>query len=247
MGAGGGSVVIMGVHRLGFIHRPSGGGGGGGGLPVTNGLVLHLDAESISANDGDLVSTWPADTGVDASTKSGADSPTYRANWTNSLPGVDFTNSTNRILLASGVFGGIDLENQDITVFVVGELFGSSARGDRPFGWDDRDTTPIWYFAMDGSYRFNNGSLGFSGPPTTPTVYSFMKNGNLYSVWYNSTNQLNEGSHSTGSNLNDDLHFGDTQSGSNDALFGEIVVYDRVLTSTERQDVENHLTTKWGL
>ncbi|MBN2063623.1 MAG: hypothetical protein JW745_02390, partial [Sedimentisphaerales bacterium] len=99
-------------------------------LVVTDGLVIHLDAASITAGNGEVVSSWPdlavSDT-VDGSVGlvSGWDTPAYKANAINGNPAVSFTG--NDLLAASG-FTLPDV-NGGVTMFVVatGDMSGEAA------------------------------------------------------------------------------------------------------------------------
>ena len=71
------------------------------GLPVTNGLTLHLDAETLNLTDGAAVSLWPAVVGPDATQSNSLYRPVYRAiaipNVVSDRPAVDFGGSKNEI------------------------------------------------------------------------------------------------------------------------------------------------------
>lgn len=212
-------------------------------------LVGQYDASSLNLNTGDDV---PGVTDISGNNKNlinqNVREPLYLEPWINGLGGVNFgdTGDNDSEFLAQELMGNIDLENENITIFFVAEN-SSSSSAERPIGFADRNTSPIWYYATDGTYRFNVGSINIATDPQTPTVYGFVKRGNLYDAYFTGTNQLNGGNLSTGAGLDDDLYVGNTDGNNSNIIFGEILIYQRDLSTSERQKIEGYLAHKWGL
>lgn len=102
---------------VGQLKRPSG-GAGYPSLP-TSGLVENLDASTLSGSDGDLLSTWTASTGGNA-TSSGSNRPTLQTAEKNGLNVVRFDGVDDYMTT-----GATYLEGQPLCMLVVFKFNGT--------------------------------------------------------------------------------------------------------------------------
>ncbi len=138
-------------------------------LAVTDGLIIHLDAASITAQSGEAVSSWSdqaVSDSVDGSVSSvaGWDTPVYKTNAINGNSAVNFTG--NDVLVAPGIT--LPDVNAGLTMFVVatGDMSGEAAERALHLGQASGAAGQIIAFdlstnkaATDGGSgcRFNNG------------------------------------------------------------------------------------------
>ena len=96
-----------------------------GYLPSGDSSVVEwLKADALSLNNGDAVTTWTASTGNNATQGTTANKPVYRTAQQNSLPAVDFTQSSTDRWLTTTTFGTL---TQPYEIWVVGKLVAINA------------------------------------------------------------------------------------------------------------------------
>lgn len=110
------------------VHDPSNGDSNtqpftvtsSGGIPVTSGLILHLqaDAGTSTTTNNTPLSSWTdqSTTGAVVSQATGANQPTYLTNVQNSLPVIQ-TDGTNDLLASSGSISALTATN--LVIFAV--------------------------------------------------------------------------------------------------------------------------------
>jgi hypothetical protein len=206
-----------------------------------------LGSEPVFGTD---VATWydGSGQGNDAlDNKGAAFRPTVGA-----LPGVYRTvrfggNSGDR-LDTLDVLGGSAVG--DVTIIAVYRTVNTGEWA-RPvgFGSNDVDGGGAIHInlAPDPSLRFDgaNISTGYTqSHPTDLFVRTMTRSGDAFAEYFNGVSALPATMQSTGL-IVDDFFMGDLiQSGSSDTHLMEVAVYDRALTTTERQSVESHLLNK---
>lgn len=215
-------------------------------LPPIPGLFFHLDAQSITANDGSRVAAWTDRvSGTTQAVQATAErQPRYDVLGINGRPAVYFDTARNDMLSASTT-GTSSLAS---TVFVVVNK-PTFASGNR------------YFFGTNGSarnlYHRSNGEVGlqsilaFNAPATNdvPQIVTGVFNG--------ASSALRVDGVSTSGNAGESVStpglfvIGHRTSGAAGAGFtghiGEVLYYDRALTANECVAVERYLAAKWAL
>ncbi|MCH8043377.1 MAG: tandem-95 repeat protein, partial [Planctomycetes bacterium] len=221
-------------------------GGGSTDLPVTDGLVLHLDAMQIEQEAGTLVSQWDDLSGSGNHASISFGDPTLVASRINGQPAVQFDGDD--YLRTVTQFGS------QYTVFSVATLDGgrngrlvSSGSVNWLMGyWMNREGV---FYA--GGWVVNDcGAAGVSCPPdTNPDLYVATSTAGGQSKRLFRDGALIGGPNGAGGNT----PIGSLELGSSlgsepsNGSVGEIVIYDRVLAADELDDVGLFLARKWGL
>lgn len=228
-------------------------------LPVTDGLVLDLDATKLNLNDDDLVELWEDSSGIgnDAIQNTDIHRPVFKTSVLNGLPVVRFNEPDEQRMEVSNN-ATIDLVNagsiivifvpRDVRVDGPDEFPGILAKGSNSnrqyWLWQAR-----WENALTGQFGTQNIQTG--GVPVLvqdePSLASLIGDtvSNEQNLWHNgSLIATNDAPSATTENTPLFLGFMD----SFDYWTGDIAqiaIYNRVLTTQEREDVENYLTAKW--
>jgi hypothetical protein len=207
-------------------------------VPITDpldisGCQLWLDASQLSLSDGDPVSSWTDLSGnARHHTMTGAERPTYKASILNSLAVVRFeTSASQRVEYSSASY-------------TVGSLFVVC-------NFDSAGNFPDFNGIFGPQAGGSAGAVGFSG---TTNLYD----GEMFNAYWMdgvltddfaplasfkvvSASRASAGSiasSAVGSERNTSGRFWDGD-------IAEVVVYDTLLSSGDRQDVEAYLTAKW--
>jgi hypothetical protein len=210
------------------------------------GLLAWYKADSLSLNDGDPVSTWTdsSGSGNDATEASGA-RPLYQTNELNGLPVVQFDGVDDQMV------SSLSMATKPFTAFAVvkfatfvneATILGPNASGGLQWrGNSDQ---------RQGLLKSVTAEIGSSG--TQLSVDTFYRLAATYSSGGAYTFYLNGTADGTGTN-NQTFSATTLQLARNitgEDLTGqiaEILFYDSVLGTTDRQAVEVYLTDKWGL
>ena len=228
--------------------------------PVTAGMIVWLPAGGVNTSDPDQVRIAGSDTFVkqwkdwssnanNATQTTEGDQPTYIASGAGGKPVVRFSGGSSKMNLAdlsssfpsaASVFAVITPNNDNMY-----SAFGNRNNDERWMGGNWSEVTP-------GGFR--GGRANFSGSyslmPTTgshvfayesdSSAYKFLLNGNLIgtaSADYNSGSgrgwTIGTNGSGNGAELNGDI--------------AELILYDRVLTLAEADQVGTYLATKYGL
>lgn len=216
-------------------------------LPVTDDLILHLDAGQLSLNDGDPVESWPdlSTAGNDVSQATSANRPIFKSNILNGLPVVRFDGTNDN--LKRGSF--TTPENQPNTFFVV---WRTTTSGGRHFviggGTDSNNSNTIFQGTPE-----NNNRIGIFGgsrieytrtvpiPFLTTTAIFDGNSGKLFE------NGVLKGTGNSGTNPMSGLCIGSLFNNSNylNGDIAEILIYNSALSDTDREAVEGYLRDKW--
>jgi hypothetical protein len=240
------------------------------GLP-SSGLRLWLRGDhGVYKTDDDRVCAWADQSGNDYVFSASADTarPLWDATGVGGMPAVHF-DASGRFLSIGGVLG---LGNASArTLVAVVQLVSTSGR----FAaiQQGQDGTPGTYLAIDtntfdtagnreGVYLMNNSFDSALATATTPRVHvytigtmtpgtpildaiSYRVNGAVQTLTRNSGG-LGNGNFEDFSGANFSL-VGNVETGSDDALIAEALVYDRALSSTESASVEQALEGRYGI
>jgi len=217
------------------------------GSTVPDGVQLWLDAGTISGlNNGDPVTTWADQSGYGRDAGHPQGNPTYVAIGPNGQPVVNFLGSSNSRLYTDYNFDALT-EHSILTVarYTGGDservvssmdhnwLFGFHGNGDGRYyaeGW----------IANSGSsnttWRLHAGTINDDPDP----LASFWRDGNLIVANNNGSNNTNyrPGRLSLG---------GWSGSEFSNCEIAEVLIFNRVLTPDELNNVGGYLKTKYGI
>ncbi len=222
-----------------------------------SGLELWLKADAITGlNDGDAVTTWSdsSGNGYDATQSVAGQKPLYKTAIQNSLPAVRF-DATNDVLKTQA-----DATLKPFSVFAVIKVADLSAVRTLIGSWNGaNDTTATGGISIDLSTTYKTRVLkaeiavvGTStATPTTATLligvtydgsgnYAFYKNG------VGDGSGTNDQTFTAGRKILIGAVRPDGTAPFNGDAF-EIVVYDSVLDSTQRGNVQTYLNDKWAV
>jgi hypothetical protein len=242
---------ITGLYNGALIPPPS-----GSFLPTQiSGLRLWLDPTDSSTvtRSGANVSAWAdkSGNGWNMTTQNG--SPQYNTSLINNLPGMDVTNSSAFISVANQTISS----NASLAMILVvksgianwGSFFTHGSR-DTDIAMERNSisagTTLQFQTANDNTganitYTVDQNSL-YLGTITTGTSRFFERFGGGTTTTATGTN-----GYSMASGLQT-IRIGRSDAGEScNSLLGEIVYYNKVLSTLERQQVEGYLAWKWGL
>ncbi len=223
-------------------------------------LALWLKADALALNDGDAVSTWTDSSGNSRhATQTGASTlmPTYKTNIINGKPVVRFDGGD---YLSHSVIAS---DPTALTIFIVAKR-GTGAI--TMVAWGHRSETTrliqVSYAsnATDLVLQLRSSGNSIKQPtivsvtPANAHIYTarFNKAGNSHQLWYNG-----------GSVASDTTAFGaetftsslETVGAGNNGSYGfnftgdmaEQIIYDAVLSDTNRGKVETYLASKYAI
>lgn len=209
-------------------------------------LATWYDPDDLALSDGDPVNSWAAGAGDEAPTLTDTGTAmTYIA----ASNTVSSRSGTDKQLAATSVLGNIDIDPNDLTVcYVINPATNGTYR---PIIFGATDTSvPCFAYAMDGTLRFNNGSLSFTTPPVDElNVITIRKTGDRWDVWIGQEPVRVNADHALGSTVADDLWLGD-RVGTGDPAncdVGDLVFFDRSLSNNEVAQIVEYMLNKWSL
>ncbi len=226
-----------------------------------SGCCLWLDsADPVSFNSGAItngttITSWRDKSGLGQSITV-AGSPVWNSTTLNSSPSVNLTNGR-----FSGIFSN-PLSNFTFTAFIITSLNSYPTGGYPCLAFQNIPTGPTASFlrVLDyaGAFRylsFLTGGflLSTASSLTTPFLWSTTYNGTTSAfLYYNGSNTANSTSSSAPGSNAAHFYLGTEEAdipGVNSwpGFVSEVVVYNTVLTQTQRQQVEGYLAQKWGL
>jgi glucose/arabinose dehydrogenase len=221
-------------------------------LPVTSGLVTHLEADQGVTTDGDAVTNWTdqSGTGIDLT---GEGDPTLVGDGLNGNPVISLDGDDDK-LARTGDLSGLPSGDQNRTMFVVTKYDSTDAWVGTAFGNGD-DNNAFGLVVEEGS-----GNLALQGwaddeVTETPGVgagwmtQSATVENNQFSH-YQDGQQIDSGTHAFNTELTADgskFVIGEeiAQLGYADMEVAAVIVYDRALSDSERQQVQDHLDQKY--
>lgn len=211
-----------------------------------SGLALWLDASDATTftTSSGLVTQWRDKSGnVNHAAQSGAARPAYNAHTINALPTVTFDASSTYLNLSSAI------SDNGVTLFAVASFNGLSSTGPFigvPSGFGDT------YFGIYGSINTyfiyndagNNASTTLARSATAKNYCATTGLNNL-SLFVDGTSLVSGASGAFSSNYS---QIGARVVGSEhlDGNLGEFLLYNRVLTTPERGQVNAYIRSKWG-
>lgn len=231
---------------------------------ITGRLVAWYDADELSLAEGNAVETWPDKSGApvnDAEQPNSDRQPEFVTDAIGGKPALRFGGRSDR-LLASEFSAG---DSDEVTLFVVAQYSAlpsanpglihaapegsafSSSPADKSVGlWvsDDDDT---WgrLIQEDGTSRNFPRDPGLD----SETGYVFTQRADGDDEGQQWVDSDPAGTVSYDGTLQEWSEFGIGRQGSEtwEGDIAEVLVYDRALTDTERQNVEEYLADKYGI
>ncbi|MEM7393017.1 MAG: hypothetical protein AAF492_11790, partial [Verrucomicrobiota bacterium] len=216
---------------------------------VTNGMVLWLNAQTIGSNHNDTVGFWPDDSGQNHPVDNHAQTPTYVTNGLNGQPVVrfdggggaaDFMWSTYNFdphltytILSVARYTGTDHERV-VSSNTRNWLFGYHGNLDERFyaeGWIH--TTG----SNNNDWHLHAGTVTNAADP----LASFWKDGVLLTQ--------NDAGSGNGNHTIGQLSLGGWRANNelSQCEIAEVLIYDRVLSPAELNEVGAYLEMKYGL
>jgi hypothetical protein len=223
-------------------------------LPVTSGLVTHLEADQGVTASGGQVTGWTdqSGTGIDLSS---AGDPQLQSNALNGQPAISLDGDGDK-LVRTGDLTGLPSGAQDRTMFVVTKYDNANDWAGTAFGNGDSNQA-FGLVVKGGSGALtvqgwgNDLVSGTQGTGADWLVQSAVVASDQVTHYKNGT-QIDSGSKTYDTTLDaasSKFVIGEEIAGNgyNDMHIAAVVVYDRALSETERQQVEDYLQQKYGL
>jgi len=213
------------------------------GNAIPDNPIGHFDATELSLSDGSSVSTWP-DESSEGNDLSAGTAPTYRSSGINSNPSVEFDGTNDFLDVGTTTFPS------PRTVVMAVEHTDGSDDFAVPFDGGTTNEHRSFVTSSSGNVRFVSGSTDISDATDardTTSIFLFEADGADSRIRRNGQTLV------TGGNTDSDLTGftvgvrGDTSSNFYPGFIGELLVYNRKLTSSEVNGVESHLSDKWGI
>lgn len=224
----------------------------GGAAPWAPSLVadlgLWLDASQITGlSGGDPVSIWPDASGAGATTTSaGFSPPTFHTGVINGLPVVRFSTTSGSQALRTTM-----AVNLPYTMAVVGHLTGGSNQRLVGSIYPDAENWLVGWWNGNEDVMYGEGFVAPGGVAATTNwkLYTVTGSGALTSFYGQGSLIASNASGNTGPANR--LALSGYQLANNaelsDGELAEVVVFARVLTDTERQQLEGYLAWKYGM
>lgn len=241
--------------------------------PVTSGLMLQLDARTLSNTDGSSQSTWTAVTGSNATVPSGCIAPIYKVNIFGTSPAIRFGGAANTGL--SGTIGSspawgtggagwtaiFALANAAASISFAGAFsLGRASQNDQSdtggMAIASSGTTGFYSIDADSKSLVDASIAGESAlpMPTQPSVFSFGTNGTTHVVGLNGLVTRKASPFTfTPTNPSNYILGQRWQSGAVGTTFGGILdlclvcIYNLLLSDSDNQKVMQWMETELGM
>lgn len=197
------------------------------------GCVLWLKADSLALNNGDAVASWPDSSGNNnnASQGTSANRPTFYTNIQNGLPAVRATGS-HWVTTPSMTIRTVFVVARHETYTELNGVFCES-------GLDKENLrlggTTTYIVSEDA-----NGFYGSGGSLRVNKVATFNQTMNVFSI-------LTAVRASARAFVLDFLRGAQSANRHMRGYIAEVLVYNTVLSDTDRNNIENYLASKYGL
>lgn len=233
-------------------------------LPVTDGLQFHITsfqsdktkAELVTTNIVEQVSVWIDLSGndSDATQLTISNRPVYAEGVINGHPALNFTrNNSNHFQYDGSFLVGTDYTvfiveqrtSDDINNYLIGGDTSSVVNSLLHLGYREDNIITHAQFFNDYNVPVNN----FSSP--IPRIHAFTYSSVTGKNYYQ--NGVLQGSKTDSDGLLGLVAYVNARIGRllttehYQGAMGEIIMYDRAITSEEREEVEEYLSTKWNI
>ena len=234
-----------------------------------SGCVLWLDAfdpynTGVQPSDGQYVKSWVDKSGLNNSATS-ISGVLWNNNTLNSLPSFYFTNQNTT--LQNFFAGNISINSSTVTIFFISTILEGSGIAGRIIGFfngNDPNSKDNWDLTINASgstystsryyfytlYAMSNQTPNYSEPYLTEFWYD---NERAYASIFNGPNTIlstgnpNSGPFSAISQYYIGTSRPDEDGGRLNGYISEIIVFNTVLTTEDRQKVEGYLAWKWNI
>ena len=244
------AAVLFGGVQIGTVSMS-------GSVPVTTGLVLHLDADAITGkSDTDSLDQWNdiSGEGNHAETWSGVSNPVYRTDQMNGKPVVRYSGSEG-LLVPHDTSLALSPE---FTIFAVADLTATTSGVDnirtilsKELSFSDRN---YWLVQWDGDWVGRISESGTArqvesdeGAVTDPALISYRADGSNLNLFVDGEAQVLGDSYSSIDTQSAPVGIGrqadDARSWHGD--IAEILIYNTALSDEDRESVEQYLGEKW--
>jgi prepilin-type N-terminal cleavage/methylation domain-containing protein len=228
-----------------------------------NNLVLWLDAineDSISkseAIDGGSISTWndvnpKSQTPGNATQGTPSFQPIYSTNNINGLPAIVFNGSSTSLLVASSDLSSAESE---LTIFIVmksstahpgiGAIITSNG------GWASGKIHINISGSFPGFSINNSGADDIVNPINiadgNPVIFTSRYSSPLKETSINGVRVSNSGNAQTADLSNFSIGYWNSGGRYLNASIGEIIIFNKYLSTAQTSEVENYLSGKWGI
>jgi hypothetical protein len=208
------------------------------------GLKLWLKADSLALSDGTAVATWTDNSGLgnNATQGTAGQRPTFQANVVNGKPVIRFLGG------ASQVFGLAGIDAAGVwTVIAVTRPLGSNILtvlanngSNAPEAFTHYSNGNTYMSVMAGNRYFVStatlyGSFHVFSANTGANFYAdgTSLGATIANAW-------------SGSTIFNSIGFSGAGTGYSNGDIAEILLYNNIISTTDRQAVENYLKTKYG-
>lgn len=229
-------------------------------LPITNGLVFRLDANSITGlQDGDKVSQWLDLSGNNNHALQSEENrkPIYKTNIIKNKSIVRFDGTKS--LLANNS-NSLNI-TPNITIIAVAKP-NITDNGHRRIlikghtAWSE----PYYFYSLWSHSSYLGFGININGARKWAIYNGGITSNNVYILsgrydgarqqWYVNGSLIGSRNQSGNMSINNQpLRIGSTQASPGSTWFkgdiAEILIYNRALSDTERQEVESYLSEKW--
>jgi len=232
---------------------------GGEDIPLTvDGLQLWLKADagtfqdsaqtSLAINDGDVIGAWLDQSGNsnDVTQTTTANKPLLKLAIRNGLPVIRWDGTNDRLISSSFSL------SQPHTTFAVLQVFASDVNA--AFFTDSFEDVPCFIFqsADGGQFRLFAGSFALTTASNDNwTLHEGEFNG-VSSVYYLNGSSVASGN--AGTNGYDGFSIGASRGNPNPIIAGvldgdiaEILIYNSILSATDRQIIETYLNGRYAI
>lgn len=216
----------------------------------TSGLIYWIMGDAGVSTAGNNVTQWDDQSGNNyhATQSNSSLQPQLVPNAVNGLPTVRF-NLDEMIVPSFNTTGGMSMFFV-INLASTGDVSGQHGVISSSGGFDEK----MHFYLRDqvgNQYAISNGGVGFRSGSVSAGAQqlSYVYTGSQETIWKDGANVISQ-SKSTNYNNSNTIYLGYAPGvGSPMRLVGdicEILIYDTDLTTTQRQQVENYLSNKWG-
>lgn len=221
--------------------------------PVLLNIKLHLLAFQTGYTVEDLfdlssgfATSWDgiSGTGESATQDMQTDKPLYVENGINGLPSLRLGGSNDWMDLNDSV-----ISNDDFTIFVVAQY--NSNDFSYLIGTDTSNR--LYLFNVGGVFQGIIGdpavAIGTVPSDTQPHIFTLQKSGNSFSLKVDDNEEQSGTTPATGSVVGLNIgSFNEGASGFLDGDIGEMIMYDRALSTVEKdQVIKDYLSPKWKI
>jgi len=238
----------------------------GGSAPFSpsdlSGLSMWLKADAGVTLLGSNVTAWADQSGNGRNATPVDISPTYNSSDLNGKPTISLSSvagGTNKSLQISGNPMGASGATAFVVNYVDPEVFGDNANGALLGNFGSAADGSHWPFGLANSVydSFATDSrkddLGLPSGITSWNICSVYSQNNDWKIFCNGTEFYSDSSNVYSNAIANDtsLYIGMQNNAGSDQIFkgkvSEIVFYNRVLTTQQRQQVEAYLNTKYAI